>query len=193
MHHKFDFYIAAEPLFHGFNQEYQIFKFCNAIIGSAPQHPLVKDLLVNLKANHLAYFDTNILQRTGPSYLTRMISQYELRGAHEQRNMYFPCTLFYPFGIRERHEYLDAPEKVLEMFPETAAIHYWTTSWQRPQKKRPPKEIYGTYESEGAYQKIQGYENPYSYGEAYEYGDPYNYYTGAYEVEDTYGYEGVYE
>lgn len=143
LHHKFDFYIGVEPLLHGFISEYQTFKFCNALIGSTPQHPLLKDLLVNLKANHLAYSDAIIFQRTGPSYLTRIISQYERKGAHHQRNMYFPCTLFYPFSFSERIRYRDIPlEYLLDRFPEIAAVHYWTSSWKIPQNNQSSYETY---------------------------------------------------
>jgi Mannosyltransferase OCH1 and related enzymes len=132
LHQKFDFYIAVEPLFHGIVQEYKIFKFCNAIIASIPQHTLVKDLIINLKANYLAYANQSIFQRTGPNYLTRIISQYELRGAHKQRNMYLPCSFFYPFTICETKNYINCPEKIMDLFPETAGIHYWAGSWRSP-------------------------------------------------------------
>lgn len=128
-HRSFDFYIGIEPLFHGAIYKYHMFKFCNAIIAAAPNHPLVDDLVQNLKANYLAYLHTGVISRTGPSYLTRIICEYELRGAHKQRNMYFPCTIFYPFSICERDVYLSEPGKIFDLFPETAGIHYWNQSW----------------------------------------------------------------
>jgi len=130
-HQKFDFYIGIEPLFHGIIPEYKTVKFCNAIIGSAPQHTLLKDLLVNMKANYFAYLNGRVIERTGPSYISRIISQYELRGAHKQRNMYLPCSFFYPFAILEKKNYINHPEKVFDLFPETVAIHYWMGSWHK--------------------------------------------------------------
>jgi mannosyltransferase OCH1-like enzyme len=130
LHRHYDFYVGVEPLLHGVIYKYHLFKFCNAIIGSAPHHPLLQTLITNMKANYLAYGKAGVIERTGPSYLTRIICEYELRGAHAQRNMYLPCTFFYPFTICESPDYVYFPEKIIEAFPETAAIHYWGQSWQ---------------------------------------------------------------
>lgn len=140
LHRKFDFYIGVEPLFHGIIQEYKLFKFCNAIIGAAPQHTLVKDLIIHLKANYLAYENQSVFQKTGPNYITRIACQYELRGAHQQRNMYLPSSFFYPFSVCETKDYINCPEKIIDLFPEAIGIHYWMGSWRVPQQSSEGKK-----------------------------------------------------
>lgn len=130
LHTDFDFYICIEPLGHGAIYKYHMYKFCNAIIGSAPKHTLVETLITNLKANYFAYLHLGVVERTGPSYITRIIYEYEARGAHKQRNIYLPTTLFYPIAIFQREDSLAFPERYIDLFPETAAIHYWMGSWR---------------------------------------------------------------
>ena len=91
-----------------------------------------------MKANYFAYMNGRVIERAGPSYITRIISQYELRGAHKQRNMYLPCSFVYPFAIFERRDYLNRPEKIFNLFPETMGIHYWANSWTKPKKTPAP-------------------------------------------------------
>ncbi len=130
LHHSFDFYIGFEPLEHGFTNKFNMFKVCNAIIASAPDHPLIRDLIENLKANYLAYMRyCNAVQRTGPSYLTRLICEHELSGTHHKRNMYLPCTFFYPVSEPETRYLVQHPELALPITSETAGIHYWYGSW----------------------------------------------------------------
>lgn len=130
LHHSFDFYIGFEPLEHGFTNKFNIFKVCNAIIASAPHHPLLKDLIENLKANYLAYKKCcTAVQKTGPSYLTRIICEHELSGVHNKRNMYLPCTFFYPTSEPETRYLFQHPEIPATVAPETAGFHYWYGSW----------------------------------------------------------------
>ena len=132
LHRSFDFYIGFEPLEHGFVQKFNMFKVCNAIIASTPSHPLIQDLITNLKANYYAYYkNCSVIQRTGPSYLTRMICEHEMAGLHAKRNMYLPCTFFYPTSEQETRYYLEHPEMPCEVGAETAGFHYWFGSWWR--------------------------------------------------------------
>lgn len=131
LHHDFDFYIGIEPLEHGRIEKYRMFKFCNAIIASAPGHTLITALVENLKANYFAYMQASVIQRTGPSYITRIIYEYEKRGAHKQRNLYAPTTVFYPITIFERDEFISRPQLLYSLFPEAAGIHYWAQSWSQ--------------------------------------------------------------
>ena len=131
LHRDFDFYIGIEPLAHGVIYKYRMFKFCNAIIAAAPNHPLMEALIQNFRVNYLAHLDRGTFAKTGPSYITRIIYEYEALGAHKQRNIYLPCTFFYPFNILHKAPYLAFSEIPHSFFPETVAIHYWSQSWTR--------------------------------------------------------------
>lgn len=130
LHRDFDFYIGIEPLTHGAIYKYHMFKFCNAILASTPGHALMEVLMKNIMANYLAYLHLGVVERTGPSYITRIICEYELQGAHNQRNMYLPCSFFYPFSIYQAPAYFADPLRTSAFFPETAGIHYWMGSWR---------------------------------------------------------------
>lgn len=127
LHQGFDFYIGFEPLEHGYTSKFNMNKFCNALIASAAGHPLLHDLIANIKANYLAYRRCcSAIQRTGPSYLTRIICEFEMAGTHNNRNIYLPCTFFYPLNEPEIRL---ASDFKLWLPNETAGIHYWYGSW----------------------------------------------------------------
>lgn len=130
LHRDYDFYIGIEPLTHGAIYKYHMFKFCNAIMASLPGHQLLEAMMVNVTANYLAYLHLGVVERTGPSYISRIICEYELQGAHKQRNLYLPCSFFYPFSINQTSYYLAETAKKPFLFPETAGIHYWIGSWR---------------------------------------------------------------
>jgi len=135
LHKQYDFYIGFEPLQHGIIKKKNMMKMCNAIIGSIPKHPLVKHLIENMKANLLAYKKSSgPLQTTGPGYITRIVCEYLEYHPDRYRNMYLPCTFFYPLAEKGVNDNRGLPE-----FAETAAIHYWDGSW---------KELEGAYGSE---------------------------------------------
>jgi hypothetical protein len=134
LHRSFDFYIGFEPLEHGHTEKFNMFKVCNAILASAPEHPLVQDLIENLRANYLAHRkDYWAVQRTGPSYLTRIICQHETSGTDNKRNMYLPCTFFYPISEPESSYLFQHFEEQAIISPETAGIHYWWGTWWKSQ------------------------------------------------------------
>lgn len=127
LHKAFDFYICFEPMEHDFIKKFNIFKVCNAIIASTPNHPLIEDLITNLKANYLAYRPIcGAIHTTGPSYLSRIICEYELSEIDHHRNMYLPSTFFYPYT---EAEFKSIPSAFTDFYPETAGVHYWSGSW----------------------------------------------------------------
>ncbi len=130
LHKCFDFYIGFEPLEHGIVGKFNMFKMCNAIIAAIPGHPLIKDLIINMKANFLAYrAHTGPIGTTGPSYITRIICEYLESNVDTFRNMYFPSTVFYPFSVIDVERYCSNADDALPIFPETLGIHYWNMSW----------------------------------------------------------------
>ena len=132
LHRGFDFYIGFEPLEHGYTNKFNMNKFCNALIASAAAHPLLHDLIENIGANYLAYQRCcSAIQKTGPSYLTRIICEFETAGTHDNRNIYLPCTFFYPLNEPEIRKAVDFH---LWIPNETAGIHYWYGSWTKSSK-----------------------------------------------------------
>ena len=146
-HESFDFYVGFEPISHGMMNG--IPKICNAIIAAAPYHPLIKNLIVNMKANWVQYEKETGVQKAGPDYFSRTILAYEqgiLAGPEKKvnnlpyRNMYLPCTFLYPFSDPELKKNPDREEVLANTSKETAGIHYWSGSW-RPPLTEQEKEI----------------------------------------------------
>lgn len=128
LHKSFDFYIGFEPIEHGL--VYEMYKMCNALIGTTPGHPLIQDLMEHLHENVTACQHQSVVQKTGPNYLSRRIFAYEQNNDYQYRNMYLPCTFFYPFSAIEVR-ILSQEELLLRLPLEAAAIHYWTGSWMK--------------------------------------------------------------
>lgn len=140
---SFDLYIGFEPIGHGTMNG--IPKICNAIIGAAPYHPLIKNLIVNMKANWNQHSHETGVQKAGPDYFSRLILDYEkgLLVSPEKkgdnlhyRNMYLPCTFLYPFSDPEIKTKPSYDEILANAWPETAGIHYWSGSWRPPFTKQ---------------------------------------------------------
>jgi mannosyltransferase OCH1-like enzyme len=133
LHQSFDFYMCFEPLEHGFINYFNMFKVCNALIASRANHPLMQDLVTNLRANYHAYDPhCGTIEKTGPSYLTRIICRHEQRKLSDYRNIYLPSTFFFLFSDPEIKFYACHPEHEARLLPESAAIHYWSGSWRIP-------------------------------------------------------------
>jgi mannosyltransferase OCH1-like enzyme len=141
LHKGFDFYIGFEPLEHGFIGKFNMFKMCNALIGAIPDHPLIKDLVENMRANFLAYRrHAGPIGTTGPGYLTRIICEYVENRMDSYRNMYFPTTFFYPFSAIDIERFNPDLPCSFPIFLETLGIHYWNMSWV---KKEQDNEYHG--------------------------------------------------
>ena len=134
LHRTWDFYIGFEPLEHGLLDGYDMFKFCNALIGAAPGHPIVQKLITDLKSNYIACKHLWTVEKTGPAYVTRTIFTYEANNPrHGYLNAYLPASFFYPFSEPEARQLLHFEDDTLLFAPpETAAIHYWGHSWEQP-------------------------------------------------------------
>lgn len=134
---SFDFYVGFEPIEHGTING--IPKICNAIIAATPYHPLIKDLIVNMKANWVQHEYETGVQKAGPDYFSRTILDYEKGslGSPEKRsdnthyrNMYLPCTFLYPFSDPDLKRNPGRDEVLANISTETAGIHYWIGSWR---------------------------------------------------------------
>lgn len=135
LHKSFHFYIGFEPLEHGKVARFNMFKVCNALIASCPRHPLLKDLLLNMKANYFAYLPfRGVIEKTGPSYITRILCEYAEVSPGKYKNMYLPSTFFYPLTENELLS-LSLYPKELPLPQEVAGIHYWSGSWLKTEKE----------------------------------------------------------
>lgn len=150
---SFDFYVGFEPIDHGTING--IPKICNGIIAAAPYHPLIKNLIVNMKANWAQHEYETGVQKAGPDYFSRTILDYEkgnLNSAEKRnynahyRNMYLPCTFFYPFSDPELRRKPGRDKVLANTFPETAGIHHWSGRW-RPlfDQQEEQCEFFGRY------------------------------------------------
>lgn len=140
LHRNFDFYIGFEPIEYGKINRFNIFKVSNAIIGSVPYHPLIQDLIINIKASCLAYRSYSPAERTGPAYCTRVICQYveaenKIEGSLVFRNIYLPTTFFYfltDIDDIENSRFCIEPT----FLPEIASLHYFKGSLMKKKDKQ---------------------------------------------------------
>ena len=133
----FDFYIGFEPIVHGTMSG--ITKICNALIAATSHHPIIEDLIINMKPNWILHERETGVQKAGPDYFSRTILAYE-KGSLlypekksdnlQYHNIYLPCTFFYKFSDQDIKSKITEEEILLGSSLETAAIHYWSGSWR---------------------------------------------------------------
>lgn len=128
LHNHVDFYIGIEPL------EHTALRINNAIIGSAPGHPLMAKMILDLPQ----HFEENktkwALISTGPVFMTKVIYSYLEQEHPNELNMFLPCSLVYPFTSSEVDRAVSQAQLV--PMPESVAVHYWTKSWVNTSKKK---------------------------------------------------------
>lgn len=132
LHKNVDFYIGIEPL------EHTALRINNAVIGSAPGHPLLQKMIDQLPANFEANKYKWPLVSTGPVFITRIIYDY-MNQKRDTLDLFLPCSLVYPFNAAEVDR-CSSPDQLIPM-KETAAIHYWSKSWFTPKKAFKDKNI----------------------------------------------------
>ena len=123
----YDFYCCIHPL------DYSVLLINNAIIGSAPGHPILKACIENVpcKQHECQNKNVNIVAK-GSGLFSRMVIKNMNQG---YRDMVFPPTYFYPLGARQLRENrfakLPMTEDCFEVIknsvvkPESIAIHWW--------------------------------------------------------------------
>lgn len=118
-HQHYSFYIGVEPL------EHSPMSCCNALMASAPKHPIMKKIIDNLKSHAKKHHKESPVERTGPRYITKMISSNLglLKGG-----IIFPPTFFYPIHSQETEAFIF--DQKLFVHPETVAVHLWDGSWR---------------------------------------------------------------
>ncbi len=68
LNQSFDLYIGFEPVEHGLVNGF--YKTCNAIIGAIPYHPLIRNLIVNLRNNWHSNKCKTAVQKSGPDFFS---------------------------------------------------------------------------------------------------------------------------
>lgn len=133
-HHSLDFYIGVEPI------EYFPFRIGNAIIGCAPQHPFMLDVLINLHESFVKYHGYSAVDKSGPSYMTREVAKYlALDAENKHKISVFPCSFFYPLTRNEiKHDFKNNFSSIRpkDVSLETCAIHMWEGSWSKNKIKK---------------------------------------------------------
>ena len=121
LHHCYDFYTGLFDIATG--------TAANGLIGCAPDHPIMKEMIKSLKtiSKESEYLD--IIKLTGPDFFTNIfLKTYEQSPG---RAIVFPCTFFYPSPNTAQFAGIIKQSKYIQ--PESLAIHFWACSWQDPE------------------------------------------------------------
>ncbi|MGE0009529.1 MAG: glycosyltransferase family 32 protein [Candidatus Babeliales bacterium] len=122
LHHLCDFYIG----FFQVNFLRSSARVNNALMAACPHHPLITILLHKLALNQQKQSSAEIIERTGPSFITQALKEHVYSA--EGINLLLPANFFYPFtGISQKLK--------LIMHPETMAIHYYAGTWHNKKKR----------------------------------------------------------
>ena len=122
-HHTCDFYIG----FFASNM-------CNALLGSAPKHPIVRRCLEKIKnCSHLSSEEKKIYTQTGPILLSHQVRDYINNGG--QGAIAYPPTYFYPFPTVQRHAYWLKGQQMKIVKPylkeNSHSVHLRAMSWNK--------------------------------------------------------------
>jgi len=119
LHHSYDFYIGmstSTPVGVGIG-----------LIGSQPNHPLMKHIIDSLVPTGQIKTFLDILHKTGPIFFCKKMM--EVFAECPGKTMVFPRTYFYPCPNTKRN--LSPTQQDAFIRPESLAIHYWTCSWMK--------------------------------------------------------------
>jgi len=108
------------------------FLIANGLIGSAPGHQLLKEVIKNmtLEKTEEQGERNRIMETTGPYYFTRHILRFLEEDHFDNQCVLFPMSYFYPWPSYERHN--NNGKQILKWIkPETSAIHHWHCSWMK--------------------------------------------------------------
>ena len=115
LHHCCEFYAGCDAI--------NTFVVYNGLIGSKPNHPILKRSIENIPTST---HHRETMFKTGPHFLTGCILQ-ELMSC-DQPWIIFPTTYFYPWPCRHRNN--NKREEIEKWIkPESFAIHHWYVSW----------------------------------------------------------------
>lgn len=125
LHHSCDFYAGSYPHPGGGS-----FWIINALIGSCSGHPILKRCIEGIQQSRDRSDNSSaaVMERTGPSFFLRAITEAIVQGDAIQKTVIFPATFFYPLPTVCR-SYKSRNQIIHFMGPESLAVHHWAASW----------------------------------------------------------------
>ena len=103
----------------------------NGLIGSVPGHPIIRACIDHLRIGNGDNDPERIMLDTGPYHLKEMFLKCVTE--NDRGNVVaLPPNFFYPYPAT--HRISGRNRKVIKMMyarPESWAIHYWSSSWQK--------------------------------------------------------------
>jgi inositol phosphorylceramide mannosyltransferase catalytic subunit len=101
----------------------------NAVMGACPKHPIIQQLLKNIKPGSGDNDRLRITSSTGPIAFTKCF--FLMAKQFEGKVVVFPPSYFYPFTLTDHFKFPNATIEEIRTYiqPETMAIHYWNASW----------------------------------------------------------------
>jgi mannosyltransferase OCH1-like enzyme len=121
LHYRYDFYIGMQPLDSGLVQ------LGIGIIGSIPGHPLLKQVIEELRINyHNPLVYNNAPARTGPLFFTKLFFMYADCNP-PLRDIALPSWYCYPLGCTDEIVLSEAWQQ-----EGIFGIHHWAKSWLLP-------------------------------------------------------------
>lgn len=108
----------------------------NSIVGSIPDHVIVNDFLNGLKDAQPVGLGkhniTNVMETTGPNYLTRVFLKYKkLNGVKIfKKNYFFPFDSLIREEVNKLKNETDVERIRSYAKPETFCVHFHTCEWQ---------------------------------------------------------------
>lgn len=134
---SYDFYAGIEPMSH--RQPVNSPVIGNAIFASIPGHPILEDIIFKMQ-NHYQEHDAKwAVVCTGPVLFTETINEHLQSIAEDYIDIVFPPTFFFPLSYSDVRKGVES-NLAKYIKPETAAVHYWSSSWIEPKDENPPKE-----------------------------------------------------
>lgn len=113
---------ATNGFFAGYEDSHHL---CNAVMGAAPDHPFVEQLIEHVGDSITANFHKPLPQQTGPSFLTREWRMLSKERRAELKMVGYAPVVFYPVHHTEKERLPRASRTT----PATWAIHHWRASW----------------------------------------------------------------
>jgi inositol phosphorylceramide mannosyltransferase catalytic subunit len=106
----------------------------NGLLGFAPGHPLLSEVIAGIGAPVRTRDGMKILSLTGPGYFTEAV--FRLKDRLPASDIIYPSSYFFPVpNFIEKNSITNAQKR--SMIREwSVAIHYWETSWLKPSRMR---------------------------------------------------------
>lgn len=108
----------------------------NAIIASAPGHPILKNCIDMIQHHRTGdLLDWKVVQRTGPVHFQKSFYDIAKQFTDIARVIVLPSSFFFPVSYKDRNT--DNIKKNSCVKNETFCVHHWTNSWVEPIKPGP--------------------------------------------------------